>query len=77
MPWMRINVLQNLIPPMSTSRLVFSYCVVDRATVCQYRPARPYLKMFILKRIKLLELSAHLDLNGVILHPSLHLQDRL
>jgi len=39
------------------------------------RPALHFLKMFILKRIKLRELLGHLDLNGATQHPSLHHQD--
>ena len=71
MRWMPINVRQNLIRPMFTSKRDFNCSAVDRRMGCQCRPALHFLRMFILKRIKLLGQLDLQDLNGATLLPNL------
>jgi hypothetical protein len=72
MRWMRTNVLQNLTPPMYTSKLAFSYFAMDRPMVCQFRQVHRYLKMSILKHTKLPVLLVLQDPNGATQLHRLH-----
>lgn len=71
---MRTNVPQNLTPPMCISRPDYSYFVMDRPTVCQFKQVHRYLKMSILKHTKLPVPLVLQDLNGVT---QLHRRHRL
>jgi hypothetical protein len=73
MHWMPINVLQNLIHLMFTSKLAFNYFAAGRQMACQGKRVLLSLKMFILKPIKLLALSDHQGPNGatLLLNPRL------
>lgn len=75
MRWMPTSVLPNWTRPMFTSKPVFSYCAVDKTLGLDKR-AHLFLKTFILRLIKLLELLVLQDHSGVILLLYLHPQDR-
>ena len=75
MRWTHINVQLNSTLPTFTLKLVSNYCAVGRAMACQSRQVRLSHKTFILRHTRLLELSGHLVLNGVILLLLNHLLD--
>jgi hypothetical protein len=75
MRWMPINEPLNSTRRTCISRPVFSYFAAARPMASLCRPALHFLKMFILRLIKLRELLDHLDLNGATQLPSLHPQD--
>jgi hypothetical protein len=77
MHWMPINVLQNLIHLMFTSKPAFNYFAAGRQMAFQDKRVPLSLKMFILKPIKLLALSDHQDPSGATLLLNPHLQAHL